>query len=133
MSNNVRALRFKSNSEEYDRKLGDIKRLSGTLEGFVAAAVTRPVDSSLSSFVASDEMRGRLEIHLACALDRRESHVKFSLYKDGELVSKDAQFDLKMVRLVHDNLDLLIKLAEEICEEAGCIDEFREKLARFSD
>lgn len=129
---NVRALKLKANSTEFESKLADIKRLIGCLEKFVNNVV---FDSKVIGW--DSVMRGKIidgELFLSVTYNHaneRKRLVEFHLYRGGVCLEREMQLDLRTVRQIHGNLDLVIELAESVCGGAGRLTEFQTKMARF--
>ena len=127
MANNTRALKLKANSEEYDSKLADIKRLVGFLE-------------KLMNEIYKSRQIGGVQTHRYVINDRyslnttqtgKPAPFKLELWDEKVQVKRDSQIDLGMVRLLHDNLDMIIEYVEHICMSYAMHDDFEAKMARF--
>ena len=128
---NSRALRLKDNSEEFDEKLADIRRLTGTLSKFVSELISAAKGSSSTQLRVCHDIDSELRVTIIFASYRSDVNIEFDVYCNHIALVIDSQFDLDIVRRVHNNLDVLIECAEKICEAAGCLKAFHSRMARF--
>ena len=125
---NTRALKLKSNSEEYDSKLADIKRLKNTLEAFLRRRYfERCQPFALRRVVCQSR---NLVLRAAAGTNVRDG-VRIELHRGGILIEKDSDMDLEIVRVVHDNMDVMLELVEELFKEIGQPDCLKYFLRRF--
>ena len=130
MANNTRALKHMNNAQELEDKLNFIKRLTGALRGFVLEAISSARIVAFDTIGATNNI-GDLEVR--AQYHRANRDVTLELRRGGQMLFADHQFDLKTARLVYNNLDVLIGLAESICEDAGRLEHFNTMWARFED
>lgn len=128
---NTRALTLKKNAKELEDKLSDIKRLIGGLEGFVNEIIASMNPFEWNMIEASDIVDKGIEVRVLYEFTKRRLPVKIGLWQGENMLKKDSQFNLDTVRRVHNNLDVLIECAENICEDAGRLAEFQAKMKRF--
>ena len=132
MANNTRALKLKANSEEYDSKLADIKRLAGFLERIMNEIYSeKKIGGVQGSFWTIDR---DLFVGSSTALELKPFKLEFWRFtpgSNGTQLKRDSQLTLAIVRRVHDNLDEIIKYVEALCTSYAMCDELEAKKARF--
>lgn len=126
---NVRALTFKKNAAELEEKLSDIKRLVGALKKFVHEAFSAMYPTS-NTVESRTRIAGVLEARFV--YDYVTCDARCELWNGSVMLKAERDFDLETAQLVHENLDVLIALAETLCTTAGCFHLFRAKMARFA-
>jgi hypothetical protein len=124
---NARSLKLKANSAEFESKLTDIRRLKRGLEEYLNRnfyfercepfTLSRPPEQPDRNLVLTAVVNNR--------------GVSFGLLSGAFQITEDAQFDLGIVRIVHDNMDVMIELAEELCKKINRLDNFKAFLKRF--
>jgi hypothetical protein len=126
---NTRALKLKENGAEFETKLSDIRRLKKALQTYLNENfyVERMNSVTFSRTLGRHPDRGDVNVKLYAAA----SGASFTLFSGQFSVDADAQFDLKLVRIVHENMDALIELAEELSTTIHRLDSFKQFLGRF--
>jgi len=125
---NARSLKLKANSAEFESKLADIKRLKKGLEEYLNRNFyfERCEPFSLTRTL---ELGDRNLLILTALVNNRGA--SFELRSGTFPLTEDAQFDLDIVRIVHDNMDAMIELAEELCKKINRLDNFKAFLNRL--
>ncbi len=125
---NVRALKLKANSEEYDAKIEDIKRLKNAIEVYLKRNF---YFERVSPRLTSQRLLRESPDVVNLLATTTKDGVSIDVWQGGCRLEKEAQYTLDIVRLVHDNMDAMIELAEELCKQIGRYDAFKAFLGRF--
>ncbi len=133
---NTRSMRLKANGNEYDEKLAEIERQARRLESFVDEVMAANMPSAKSDLTESIMLaEGGYEINFGYFLAQNRhanNSSSFEFRQGGERLSK-GQWNLRVMRIFHNDLDFMIELAESVCAKAGRLEAFKAKLARFED
>lgn len=135
MTNNVFALQLKANSEEFESKKQDLKRLQGTLQSFLNEVTKdnpsrwrESIRATLGSYKGS--VLGA-EIRFDSWGLSGSNSAKITLIAGDCVIEKDEQYDLEIVRIAWDNMDTIVASVRQICHNLGCWDELNAKFQRF--
>lgn len=129
---NTRALKLKAGSEERDQKLTDLRRLKNGLTAFLADHFSDVRTHSKWKRRLPDGVQITLAFESKVIGQERHDKVEFKVHHNGVLIRPDSA-DLTIIRTLHENMDDMIGLVEEVCEAKGLDSAFATYLSTYSE